>query len=239
MLECDGRRVVRETPRADGVRRVLLGGNPDLLCCRMLRRNMVCMSSATHDFTARLEDALDRRGNPLSVDGFLDLLREASDATSESLSAGEREFLLETTDLTEDDLTPAARTLSQSRVARDRAAAQEQVHSASLTTAEVATLLERHEASVRRSKATGDLYALPSSGGRMTRFPRWQFGDGEVVPGLRAIIPAFPQFTHPLSIQRFMTAPNESLDQRSPVRWLLDGGQVDAVVSLVEELGYE
>ena len=36
-----------------------------------------------------------------------------------------------------------------------------------------------------------------------------------------------------------MTAPNESLDQRSPVRWLLDGGQVDAVVSLVEELGYE
>lgn len=106
-----------------------------------------------------------RRGNPLTVDALLDLLREASDATSESLSAGEWEFLLETTDLTEEDLTPEARTLSQSRVAQDRAAAQKQVHSTSLTTAEVAALLERHEASIRRSKATGDLYALPSSGG--------------------------------------------------------------------------
>lgn len=200
---------------------------------------MMFMSSATHDYTARLEEALDRRGNPLTVEVLLDVLREASDSTAESLSAGEREFLLENTDLDESDLTPKARIVSQSRVARDRAAAQEHVHRSSLTTGQVAALLGRHEASIRRSKAAGDLYALPSGGGRTSRFPDWQFGDGEVAPGLRMIISAFPQHTHPLSIQRFMTMPNESLDQRSPVRWLLEGGQVEAVVALVDELSYE
>lgn len=204
-----------------------------------LRRNIVRMSSATYDFTARLEEALDRRGNPLSADALLDVLREASDSTTEALSAGEREFLLETTDLTDADLTAEARAAAQSRVAQDRAAAQEQVHSASLTTGEVASLLGRLEASIRRSKASGDLYALPSAGGRAIRFPRWQFEEREVVPGLRAIIPAFPQYTHPLTIQHFMTTPNESLGRLSPVRWLLDGGEVGAVLALVEELGYE
>lgn len=197
------------------------------------------MSSATNDFTARLEVALDRRGNPVTADALLDVLREASDSTTEALSAGEREFLLENTDLTDEDLTAEARALSQSVVARDRAAAQKQVRRSSLTTGQVASLLGRLDASVRRSKASGDLYALPSGAGRVVRFPRWQFEDGDVVPGLRVIIPAFPQYTHPLSIQHFMTTPNESLDQFSPVRWLFDGGEVDAVVALVDELGYE
>lgn len=199
----------------------------------------MCMSSATFDFTARLEEALDRRGNPLTAGALMDVLREASDSTTEALSAGEREFLLENTDLTDEDLTSEARALSQSLIAQGRAAAQEQVHQSSLTTGQVASLLGRLEASVRRSKATGDLYALPSGMGRVIRFPRWQFEDGDVVPGLRVIIPAFPQYTHPLSIQHFMTTPNESLDQLSPVHWLLGGGEVDAVVALVDELGYE
>lgn len=199
----------------------------------------MCMSSATYDFTARLGEALERRGNPLTADALMDVLREASDSTTEALSAGEREFLLENTDLTEEDLTSEARALSQSLIAQDRATAQEQVHRSSLTTGQVASLLGRLEASVRRSKATGDLYALPSGTGRAIQFPRWQFEDGDVVPGLRVIIPAFPQYTHPLSIQHFMTTPNESLDQLSPVRWLFDGGEAGAVAALVDELGVE
>src|SRR5699024_12167633 len=147
------------------------------------------MSSAIHEYTARLEGALERRGNPLTVDALLDILREASDSTSEALSAGERAFLLETTDLTEEDLTPQARAASQDQVARDRAAAEEQTWAASLTTAEVAERLGRKDASIRRSKAIGDLYALPSSGGRTTRFPAWQFDGEQVVPGLREGVP--------------------------------------------------
>jgi len=197
------------------------------------------MSSAIHEYTARLEGALERRGNPLTVDALLDVLREASGSTSEALSAGERAFLLETTDLTEQDLTPQARAASRDRVAQDRAAAEEQAWAASLTTAEVAERLGRKDASIRRSKAAGDLYALPSGGGRTTRFPVWQFDGKEVVPGLRGIVPAFPRHLHPLSIQTFMTTPHEELGARSPVHWLLRGGPVDVVVSLVDELGYE
>lgn len=182
---------------------------------------------------------MERRGNPLTIDALLDILREASVSTSEALSAGERAFLLETTDLTEQDLTPQARAASRDRVAQDRAAAEEQAWAASLTTAEVAERLDRKDASIRRSKAAGDLYALPSGSGRSTRFPAWQFDGRQVVPGLREILPAFPRRLHPLSIQRFMTAPYEELDARSPVQWLLRGGAVDVVVTLVDELGYE
>lgn len=197
------------------------------------------MSSGTHEYTARLEGALERRGNPLTVDALLEILREASVSTSEALSAGERDFLLESTDLTEQDLTPQARAAARERVARDRAAAEEQAWAASLTTAEVAERLGRQDASIRRSKATGDLYALPSGSGRTTRFPAWQFDGQQVVPGLREIVPAFPRHLHPLSIQRFMTTPREELDAHSPVHWLLRGGPVDVVVTLVDELGYE
>src|SRR5699024_8909719 len=85
----------------------------------------------------------------------------------------------------------------------------------------------------------GDLYALPSSGGRSARFPAWQFEGSQVVPGLREIVPAFPGHFHPLSIQGFMTTPHDELGARSPAQWLLRGGPVSAVVALVEELGYE
>ncbi len=200
---------------------------------------MVCMSSATYEYSARLESALQRRGNPVTVDALLDILREAGESTSEALSAGEREFLLDSTDLVEADLTTQARAASAVRVAQDRALAEEQARSSALTTAEVAVLLGRKDASIRRSKAAGDLYALPSSSGRSALFPAWQFGDGRVVPGLREIIAAFPAFMHPLTVERFMTSPHEELEGFSPVQWLLRGGPVGAVVSLVDELGYE
>lgn len=199
---------------------------------------MLCMSNATYGYALRLEGALERRGSPLSVDAFLDILREASETTSEALSAGERSFLLENTDLTEEDLTPQARAASRDRVASDRAVAEEEARASSLMTGEVAGLLGRQEASIRRSKANGDLYALPVSGGRASRFPAWQFGGQQVVPGLREILPAFPRYFHPLSIQRFMTTPHEELDEQTPVQWLLEGGSVDAVVTLADELNF-
>src|SRR5699024_11116046 len=204
-----------------------------------LRRNIVCMSSPAHEYTTRLESALERRSNPLSVDALLDILREASESTSEALSAGEPAFVPGSTDRIEADLTPQARAVSRDRVAQDRAVAEEQAWAASLTTAEVAELLGRKDASIRRSKAAGDLYALPSSGGRSARFPAWQFEGSQIVPGLREIVPAFPGYFHPLSIQGFMTTPHDELGARSPAQWLLRGGPAGAVVALVEELGYE
>lgn len=197
------------------------------------------MSTEAFDYTERLESALNRRGNPLSVDAFMDILREMSDPASEPLSTGERAFLLEATDLTEEDLTPQAHEAARIQVAEDRALAEKEARDSALTTGEVSELLGRQGASIRRSKLAGDLYALPASNGRTALFPAWQFDGSQVVPGLRTIMPTFPQYVHPLTIQQFMTEEKEELDGRSPVEWLTAGGAAEAVASLVAELGYE
>ncbi|MDN6400918.1 MAG: hypothetical protein L0K01_10795 [Brachybacterium sp.] len=175
----------------------------------------------------------------MSVDAFMDILREMSEPASEPLSTGERSFLLEATDLTEEDLTPRAHEAARIRVAEDRALAEKEARDTALTTGEVSDLLGRQGASIRRSKLTGDLYALPTGNGRTTLFPAWQFEGNQVVPGLRTITPNFPQYVPPLTIQQFMTEEKAELDGRSPVEWLKAGGAVEAVASLVVELGYE
>lgn len=197
------------------------------------------MSTEAFHHTSRLESALNRRGNPMSVDAFMDVLREMSEPASEPLSAGERSFLLEATDLTEEDLTPRAHEAARIRVAEDRALAEKEARDTALTTGEVSDLLGRQGASIRRSKLAGDLYALPTGNGRTALFPAWQFEGNQVVPGLRTITPNFPRYVHPLTIQQFMTEEKAELDGRSPVEWLTAGGAVEAVASLVAELGYE
>ena len=163
------------------------------------------------------------------------------DGPFEALSAGERSFLLTHTDLVADDLTSDARGAALVAVAQGRAVAAAVVTQNSLTTGEVAALLGRAEANVRRSRLNGDLYA-PETGaaGRTLRFPRWQFtDDGRVVPGLRHVLPALPPHLHPLSIERFMTTDVDTLGGQSPVRWLADGGPVEPVIRMADELGYE
>ncbi|MGO0604806.1 hypothetical protein [Brevibacterium linens] len=157
----------------------------------------------------------------------------------EALTAGERDFLLQNTDLTEVDLTPEKYAEDSRLVARSRLRTERQEQSASLTTADVAKLLECPAVSVRRSKIAGDLYALLTSSGRPMKFPSWQFVDRAVVPGLRDIIPSFPHHMHPQSIRQFMTQPREELSDRSPAEWLASDGDVDTVVALVDDLTYE
>lgn len=60
---------------------------------------MVCMRTEAFDHTERLETALNRRGNPLSVDAFLEILQEVNDVPSMPPSIGERGLLHEATDL--------------------------------------------------------------------------------------------------------------------------------------------
>ncbi|UVI36691.1 hypothetical protein [Brevibacterium spongiae] len=147
--------------------------------------------------------------------------------------------MLEATDLTEEDLTPQAYEAARIQIAEDRALAEKEARDSALTIGEVCELLGRQDASIRRSQLAGDLYALPSNSGLATLFPAWQFAGNQVVPGLRTIIPNFPPYEHPLTIQQFMTDANDELDGRSPVEWLNAGRAVETVASLVAELGYE
>ena len=199
------------------------------------------MTSAAFDRVSALDENLHRRGDPMSTRDFLAVLHEVSGLASEPLTASERAFLLEHTDLREEDLTEEARAATSTAVATEQLLADEAVQDRALSTGEVAKLLGRAEANVRRSRLRGDLYA-PGAGSanRPLRFPAWQFTEeGDVVPDLRRVVSAFPRFFHPLSVERFMTAPHEALEGLSPVRWLTRGGDSEPVIGLVEELGHE
>lgn len=182
---------------------------------------------------------MDKKGNPKNVNELLDILRQASAPQSEPLTEGEREFLLEYTELTEDDLTPQAYEEARLQVAQDQALAEQEAVETALGTRQVSNLIKRDRASVRRSKVLGDVYTLPAGMGTGLLYPRWQFVQGKIVPGLRGILPLFPQYMHPLDIEDFMSSPNEELGNRSPVQWLTTGGKPEVVQALVEELSYE
>lgn len=206
----------------------------------MQRRIMLFMSSAVVNPSDELERALQRRGEPITSREFLEILREISGLSAEPLTLGERDFLLEHTELTESDLTEHSRTGTRLDIARQRLSVERAAIDDALTTAEVAELLGRQESNVRRSRLSGDLYALNDGDAQGLRFPRWQFTeDGRVLPGLRRILPTFPRYTHPAVVERFMTEPHDELEGASPARWLADSAPVDAVVELVAELGYE
>lgn len=201
---------------------------------------MVCMSSVIGDPTEELDRALRRRGSPMSTGEFLDVLREIGGGSAGTLTHGESEFLLEHTEVAESDLTDQARAATRLEVAKNRAALDRSILASSLSTGEVAELRGQAEANVRRSRINGDLYSPNAGDARGLRFPHWQFtADGKVVPGLRHIIPTFPRHTHPIVIEDFMKTSNEALEDLPPVQWLTGGGAIDAVVELVDELGYE
>lgn len=198
------------------------------------------MSSALANPSDELERALQRRGEPITSREFLDILGEISDLSAEPLTLGERDFLIEHTELSESDLTEQSREGTRLDIARQRLRVERAAHEDALTTAEVAELLGRQESNVRRSRLSGDLYALKDGDARGLRFPRWQFTeDGRALPGLRRILSAFPRHTHPAVVERFMTEPHDELEGSSPARWLAGSAPVDAVVELVAELRYE
>lgn len=202
-------------------------------------RIVVCMGSMAFSAATELGDALRKHGASMTPQAFLDVLREVSGGSSEHLTAGERDFLLASGDLTEEDLTEDALTESLIYAAKSRTAAEDTVIADSYATAEVAELLDRAESNVRRSRLQGDLYGPAETTGRTLHFPRWQFVEGTVVPGLRQIIPALPRYWHPLSVERFMETPHEDLDGLAPVRWLTSGGSIAAVAELADEQGHE
>jgi hypothetical protein len=98
----------------------------------------------------------------------------------------------------------------------------EQVRRSALTTNEVAALLGRAPAHVRRSHLRGDLYAIKD--GRANLFPRWQFTpDGTPINGLRRIIGVFPDDFHPLDIAAVMTTARRSPRRQVPGRLAVRG----------------
>ena len=105
--------------------------------------------------------------------------------------------------------------------------------------AEVATAISVTRARVRQRALERTLYAVRVDD--EWRFPRWQFDeDGQPLPGLAGVVPAFPRDVHPVAVQRFMSEPSpdlEILDEAvSPIEWLRSGGDPEPIAAVAREL---
>lgn len=109
----------------------------------------------------------------------------------------------------------------------------------SLRVDEVAVALRIDPSRVRHRIRDGSLAAIRV--GRANRLPAWQFTDDLVpLPGLRAVLAAFPRHLHPLEVLGFMTTPQPELaidgNPAPPRAWLASGGDPDLVVDLARDL---
>lgn len=108
----------------------------------------------------------------------------------------------------------------------------------SLTVEQAAMLLLVDGSRIRHRVRDRALYGFKIGGG--LRLPTWQFTHHDAVPGLRAVLAALPADAHPLEVAGLMTTPDPDLavadEPMSPRDWLIGGGDVGAVVAVVEDL---
>lgn len=101
-----------------------------------------------------------------------------------------------------------------------------------LTASQAADLTGKAKSTITRRVASRDLYSVKSDG--TLRLPTWQFVDGKWVPGLRQALTFVPETWGPRRLRVFMTTPEESFNDRSPVQWLLDGEDPKSVSQLMD-----
>ncbi|ELB91098.1 hypothetical protein Rwratislav_20931 [Rhodococcus wratislaviensis IFP 2016] len=165
----------------------------------------------------------------------LDAALTAVPAASDTLSAGEIEFLR----------THAGEGVGEvldqwSSVAEIRARAVEiarqtvTVLADSLDVKEAAALLGIDRSVVSRRLTARTLWAFDLHGHR--RIPRWQFVGDDVLPGLSAVVAAIPSTASPVSVAALMHTSQPDLGDRTPLEHLAAAADPAPVVALVESL---
>ncbi|WP_402844695.1 hypothetical protein [Microbacterium sp. GXS0129] len=158
------------------------------------------------------------------------------------LTDDERAFLLQETEITEDDLTPEAYervrvTMERSMLAADVAACAD-----ALRVDEVASLLRWSRDAVIEAVSTGKLFSVARLPRGDHLLPRWQFTDGKVLPDLASVLESLRELEkHPLGIEAWMAHEDEDgeiLNGMSPQQWLAKGGDVRGVLRLIEEASW-
>jgi hypothetical protein len=109
---------------------------------------------------------------------------------------------------------------------------------ATMSLENVSGFLGWDEKAVQTAVADERLYTVEVSG--RLRFPLWQFIVGEpnkLIPGLTDVIEVVTPRWDWHSVAGFMAAPQEGLvaeGRKTPAEWLRDGGDVSAVIEIVE-----
>lgn len=144
------------------------------------------------------------------------------------MTAGEREFLLASgapSESFDPEVQAAARASLEQRAKRTREEA-----SPFLDTSAVASILNRPKPTIRRWAHSGDLYAVRV--GHRLGYPGWQFPRSQRLHGLRDVLAVLPGSMHPLSVEGWMTTPNEELDDLTPLAWMDEHHDLAPVLAL-------
>lgn len=130
--------------------------------------------------------------------------------------------------------TPEQVAQVRARTLRDWLALRDSAVAASLSTAEVAARLGVSSAAVTKRRQARRLVAFQVKGD--WRYPRWQLGDGDILPGVERAWQALPLTVHDaLGLARWFEL--ESTDLGSTPLALLQAGQVDRVVQAAAYVG--
>lgn len=173
------------------------------------------------------------------------LIRESADLIKKrqplggALSETQIRYLIDSGVFTDEEFAETAKSVARGDLAEAERKTRLGSVAASLSAAEVALRLGIDPSRVRHRQAKGSLYGFIAGGKR--RYPAWQFtGDPAqpVLPGLPALVRAFPEDMHPASIQGFMAAPQVDLlidgKAATPIEWLLHGGDPQELADILD-----
>ncbi|WP_134569735.1 hypothetical protein [Cryobacterium sp. Sr3] len=192
------------------------------------------------DALRQLGEAIDQVGGD---SGFLtraltEFLLSQRPVSTSWLSEKQERFLIESGAFTAKELASTSKEVNKGSLQLGAAEAWLSNLFATMSLEDATVFLGWNDEAVRTAVSEGRLYAIEVSG--RFRFPVWQFNVGhpnKLIPGLTEIIQVFTPRWDWHSVAGFMATPQSSLvaeGRQTPVEWLRDGGDVDAVKQIVE-----
>lgn len=180
---------------------------------------------------------------PYFVDALTEYLLTLRPVSPEAGLSGEQErFLIESDVLTADELADTKDEINRGDLQLDAAEAFLSHLCATLSLDAAAGYLSWDEETVRTAVSERRLYGVEFSG--RLRLPVWQFhvsGPSKLLPGLADVLKAASPSLHWQSMAGLMATRQSSLraeGRKTPVDWLRDGGDVQAVIQLLKGGGW-
>jgi hypothetical protein len=156
-----------------------------------------------------------------------------------ALSDDQVAYLIESDGFTSSEFAEIEANLARGDLVKEELKTQLATVANSLSADEVALRLDIDASRVSDRQVQSDLYSFTAGGRR--RYPEWQFTSDSaqrLLPGLTDLVRGLPAGLHAASVEGFMTTPQEDLvvngQRMTPVEWLLQGGDPQELVSILD-----
>lgn len=188
----------------------------------------------------RLAEAVARLNNDAEwfVDALTEYLLTMAPISGDRLTEAQRQYLVESGAFTSESLAATSREVDRGSLQLSTAQVWLSQLSATMSLGDAADFLEWEPGEVQKATSERRLHAVELSG--RLRFPTWQFRVGspeKLLPGLSDLLRTFGSGWHWNSVAAFMNTPQPRLvatGRRSPVEWLRNGGDSEAVTEVIE-----